>query len=272
MALSRAGALQYANLVTWEADVEIIHRGSPSDRVINRRNGLRLAGAAALTAGLAPVLSSCAAAAPAAEFVAENPATWEWLTTLANSVAASVIADTIENTFKGIFQSWRGGTAIQASKVSNTYPWYRGGIRGVTTAPAVLIGLSESKDGDPLTDGLLVTMQSGTTAVVLPGWSWQGLSMFIGAELHGKMGNDLAEGRQLCSLTLIPSKPRLVSGNSPLNTVGYVTYKTTTGWVEISRQTDAGNSTVEVLATNLYSQNGTQTSRTFRLPTKVSGN
>jgi hypothetical protein len=93
--------------------------------------------------------------------------------------------------------------------------------------------------------------------------------MFIDEELHGKHGDDLAEGQQLCGLTLIPSEPRLISGSSPLGTVGYVTYKTATGWVEISRQSSAPRSTVEVLATNLHSQNSAQTSKAYNLPTTV---
>lgn len=239
-----------------------------SSSAINRRSMLKLTGAGVIAAGLTPVLSACAAA-PVAAYLAANPATWEWLTTLANSVAASVIANTLENTFSGIFKSWRGGTNSQASDFSQKYPWYSDGICGVTAAPAVLVGMRKVEDGNPLTDGLLVAMHGGKKSVLLPNWAWQGLSMFIDVELHGKEDDDLAEGRQLCGLTLIPSEPRLTSGRSPLNTVGYVTYKTATGWVEISRQSSAAGSTVEVLATNLHNQNGAQTSKTFSLPTTI---
>jgi hypothetical protein len=238
-----------------------------NELVISRRRlGLTCAGV--LTAGLVPVLSSCAAAEPAVE-TAANPATWEWFTTLAQDVAASLIANEIDDVFKGIFRGWGERTDNHFNN-QQRYRWYWYGIYGVETAPAVMVGLSKSKQGDPLTDGLLVCMQEGKTAIVLPGWAWQGLSMFVAGELQGKTGNDLAEGRQLCALTLIPCMPRVKSGSSPLRTVGYITYETTTGWVEISRQSTSSGSTVEVLATGLASQGSTRTSKVFNLPTTIS--
>jgi hypothetical protein len=247
--------------------MKIITGESGNGPVISRRRLLGLTCAGALTAGLAPMLSSCATA-PVAEAAVANPATWEWLASLAEDVAASVIAKTLEDTFAGIFRHWRRPTEWHVDQQPQ-YPRYSWYIYGVTAVPAVLVGLSFTKHGNPLTDGLLVSMENGETEIILPGWAWQGLSMFVASELHGKMGNDLAEGRQLCGLTLIPCRPRVKSGHSPLNTVGFVTYETTTGWVEISRQSDSSGSTVEVLATGLHSQSGARTSRIFKLPTTI---
>jgi hypothetical protein len=245
--------------------MKTITRGYGNGPVISRRMLLGFTCAGAVTAGLAPLLSSCAAPAEAA---VANPATWDWLWALAEDIAAQVIAKTLEDSFAGIFRHWRSPTAWQVGN-QQRYPWYASEIYGVFGPSAVLVRLSHSRHGNPLTDGLLVSTQHGKTAIILPPWAWQGLAMFVASELHGKTGSDLAEGRQVCGLTLIPSKPRVRSRRSPLNTVGYVTYKTTTGWVEISRQSGLSGSTVEVLANGLDSQSGTQTSRTFKLPTTV---
>lgn len=156
---------------------------------IDRRTLFKLAGSAALIAGISPAISSCGAAAA---FVAENPATWEWLATLASSVAASVISNALDSAYDGVFKSWETGTKNQESNVYDTYPWYSYGLYGVTSAPAVLVEVNKTKDGNPLTDGLLVVMQGGHSAVLLPSWAWQGLSMFIGEQLNGKQGDDLA--------------------------------------------------------------------------------
>jgi hypothetical protein len=231
-----------------------------------RRDFLRVSGYAGLTLAASVGLASCGAGV-AAE-VAFNPAVDEWFANLGNAVAATQVSNAIDNALKGIWQHWNSGiTKIFDNAPDDYYWWDEGWVHRVP--PVVMVQTSLGKTSDPMTDRLLAFVNSGNEVVAFDAWAWQALSMFVHDLTVNKSGDDLAGFQALCVISLIPSATAS-AGHSPEGSVGWMTYQTHNGTVEIAKFQQGDGSTVASLtAYGIPDSSGNPIRKTFTLPTKA---
>ncbi len=240
------------------------------DVSVSRRGFMRVAGAAGVAIGAAGCLSACEAAAPAAEIIF-NPATENWLGQLALAVGATEIENAIEDGLKAAWKAWGPGVrhAVNSQAAPYRY-WYRDGwVHPVP--PVVLVGVSrtrnENRRVDPMTDHMIACVNTGYSSVVFEPWAWQTLSMFVHYLTHGKSGAELTQTKELCALTLMPSGTRPKSGQSPGGSVGWLTYQSRNGHVEIAWSPgDNGSWNGIITASAIPDANGNPITKAFRLP------
>jgi hypothetical protein len=211
-------------------------------------------------------LASCGAGAVAE--IAFNPAVDEWFADLGNAVAATQLSDVIDNTLKGIWQHWNSGITNTFNNASADYNWWKEGwVHRVP--PVVMVQTSRGKTSDPMTDRLLAFVNSGTDVVAFDTWAWQALSMFVHELTVNKSGDDLAGFQALCVISLVPSATA-TAGHSPEGSVGWMTYQTHNGTVEIAKFQQGDGSTVASLtAYGIPDSAGNPLRKTFTLPTKA---
>jgi hypothetical protein len=120
-------------------------------------------------------------------------------------------------------------------------------------------------------DHMVACVDYGESAIVFKAWAWQSLAMFVHDLTHGKSGETLVQARDLCVLTLIPSGVRPSYGRSPEGTVGWMTYESRNGIVEIAEIRRSGTSRIGVVtAYGMRDDNGQPTTRSFQLPRHAS--
>jgi hypothetical protein len=130
-----------------------------------------------------------------------------------------------------------------------------------------MVGASKTPGGDPWTDRLIACVDNGEAAVVFEPWAWQTLSMFVHHLTDGKTDDDLAQAQALCALTLIPSGVNPDSGQSPARTVGWLTYKSHNGTVEISWAEGSDDSKNGIIsASAIRDAHGDPLTKSFLLP------
>jgi len=194
-----------------------------------------------------------------------NPAVDGWLADLASAVGASVISDIATTGLKGAWASWQTGVSTQVGNQS--YSWYTDGYVH-PRPPVALVGLTKSQTvDDPTTDRLLACVDGGRSSVLFEPWAWQTLSSYVNDQTNGKSGDDLANAQNLCVLGVIPSGTRPKTGSSPEHTVGWMTYATRLGWVEIAyaQQSDSSwNGTLT--ASGIVDVNGNPVTKSYPLP------
>ncbi len=234
---------------------------------VSRRTTLRWGAAAAVTASTIG-LSSCTAAARAAVF---NPATKDWLTELARSIAAIQIEKALDKGLKGIWEAWSENTEETIDEATGGEKhWYSAWAHPVP--PVVMISLSATKQGDPMRDRLVACVNEGRQSVVFEAWAWQALSMFLHDLTQDKTGADLAMVRSLCQLTLVPSGVAPKTGGSPAGTVDWMAYQARNGEVEITRIVEPdGSASAIVTAEGIPDADQNPVKKKFTLPTGAAG-
>jgi len=228
---------------------------------ISRRTFLAASGTCAVGIGLGT--AGCASA-PAAVF---NPAVDGWLAQIGIAVGATVISNLVSDGLKDAWRLWRPGVNKTIGKqASGSYGWHSASGWLHPVPPVAAFSTSTGRYANPMTDRLVACVDNGASAVVFQAWAWQSLFIFIHELTNGKAGDQLAQARDLCVLTLIPSGTRPDYGQSPRGTVGWMTYKSRNGAVEIARVSTSDGSNGIVTAYGMLDAGGKPTSRTFRLP------
>lgn len=227
---------------------------------IDRRQFLTATGAGI---AMATGVGSCAATPVVA--TAFNPAVQGWLGSLATMIAADVIGDIINDRIDGRWKSWTKATSQAVSE--EDFEWHGTVSHGHPVPPTILIRTSKAKKGDPMTDRLLACVDKGRASVVFEAWAWQALSMFVQQLLRGKEGADRAGFQSLAVLSLIPSGTKPSTGNSPRGSVGWMTYETRNGSVEIAKVKKSGGSHIAIItAEGIPDKNHNPTVKEFTLP------
>jgi hypothetical protein len=237
--------------------------------MVGRRNFLKNIGVAGIALGAGTTLVSCAAA-PIAAAAVFNPATEDWLAQLALAVGATEVENVIQDGLKYAWKIWRPGVrrAAKAQPRPYYYSYRSGWVHPIP--PVVLVGITKTRHEnltDPMTDHLLACVEGGYSYVEFQPWAWQTLSMFVHSLTRGKQGSDLAQAKELCALTLMPSGVRPDFGQSPEGSVGWLTYKSRNGHVEIAwspRSQNTWNGTITASA--IPDAQGNPTTMTFPLP------
>lgn len=238
-------------------------------RGISRRQLIRYAGnGGAVVSGAAlPGVTGCAAAA-AAGF---NPAIDTWLAGIASSIAATLITDGVQKGLSGAFKSSTTPVQNQVNSATSRSTGYSA-VYDDTWAhpgpPVVLVGIVKKVGiGDPMTDRLVACVDGGKQVVEFETWAWQGLYLYIDSLTYGKQGADLTRMQELCILSLIPSGVKPNAGRSPQGTVGWMTYRTRNGTVEIAyvKESD-GTRSAFVTAEGIPNELGKPTETKFSLP------
>jgi len=240
----------------------------PESSGIARRRFLQVSAASALAFGTSGVVTSCAGVAA----VAFNPAMVDWLAQLGLSIGAAEIEKLVDLSVRAGWHAWTQHVErVRYQQAAGSNSWYSDLSLLHPLPPVVMFSLSKSKAGDPMTDRLVSCVDTGKRAVVFDAWAWQSLFMFINSLTAEKTGSDLARYRQLCVLTLIPSGTRPSSGRSPAGTVGWMTYESRNGAVEIARVRDPDGATRGIVtAYGIPKADGSPTEVTFTLPTEAS--
>lgn len=243
---------------------------SESVQGLSRRRLLGASGTAALGLGTGG-LASCSKAAKAAETAAAfNPAIREygWLDKIATDVAATAVENVITGGLKDIWHAWTGPVKKKVSE-QVAYPWLTDSAWVHTVPPVVLVGMSKSNKSDPMSDALLACVNTGKDAVLLEPWAWQAVSMFINELTTNKTGADLAGFQALCVLSLIPSAPPQQENNPKLR-VGWMTYQTRNGTVEIDKVVEPDGSTSAIItAHGIPDADHKPSAKKYQLPTKA---
>jgi hypothetical protein len=241
----------------WRQDTRATAR-VPAGLVIDRRRFMKTAGAGFLALATAGSITSCAAAA-------FSPAVTGWLNQLALAVGAAEIEKVIEGGLARAWHAWQAG--VKKSVASQPSPYIHCNPTGWVhpVPPVVLVGVSKGAQADPMTDRLIACVHDGRRAVVFEPWAWQTLFMFVHSLTDGKSGDDLAQTRELCALTVLPSGVRPHSGQSTAGTVGWLTYQSRNGYVEIARAPGSDNSwNGSITVSAMPDAYGNPTSRVFR--------
>jgi hypothetical protein len=237
-------------------------------RLLNRRSILKSAGLGCLMLGSAGLITSCEAAA-------FSPAILDWLSQLGTSIAATEIENIAEGGLKAAWQKWGPGVeaAIANQPSSYGYDYPNGWVH--PKPPVALVGVSRTKSYDagvdPYTDRLLACVEGGRKVVVFEAWAWQTLSSFVNSFTNGLTGDDLAHAQDLCVSGVIPcaTRQKTQTGESPEGTVGWMTYNTLLGYVEISWAIQSDNTYNGTLtATGILDANGNPTVKSFPLPSQ----
>ena len=229
--------------------------------VVNRRRFIRTVGAGCLALATAGSITSCEAAF--------NPAVADWLAQIAVAVGAVEVENVIQGGLKRAWEAWRSGVDHSAKSQAPSYP-YCGRVGWChPVPPVVMVRVSKASVADPWTDRLVACVDRGAAAVVFKPWALQTLSMFVHSITDGKTGDDLAQAQALCVLTLIPSGVRPNSGQSPGGTVGWMTYGSRNGTVEISwAEGSDGSLNGIITASAIRDSQGNPITKTFPLPTR----
>jgi hypothetical protein len=247
--------------------------GLDADPRISRRGFIRDATVAGIALGAGASLASCAAA-PAVVEAVFNPATVDWLSQLALAVGATEVEKVLEDGLKYAWEKWRPGVrkAVASQPRPDDYYYQNAWVHPIP--PVVLIGMTKGRHSsavtDPMTDHLLACVEGGRSYVEFQPWAWQTLSMLVHQLTQGKSGSNLEQTKQLCVLTLVPSGTRPSVGESPEGTVGWLTYKSRNGHVEIAwsrRSQNTWNGTITASA--IPDAQGNPLSMTFPLPTNA---
>lgn len=240
---------------------------------MERRDFVRLSAGSAAALALGASLGGCAAAGgAAAEAVVFNPAVDSWLADLANSIAATELTNFLNNGIDKLakyWQNWFNGV----NRSTNNYGevWYD--CYGHSIPPVVLVQVTKKRmpnsyDGDPMLDGMLACVDYGHAAVYFEPWAWQALSIYVHEMTNGLTGQNLANAQAVCVNGLIPSGTRPQTGQSPENVVGWMTYDTRSGPVEMGKlQGPNGSYMATVKATGIWDINQQPIERQFALPT-----
>ena len=225
---------------------------APSRRTILKAAGI---GGLAIT-GMG--VTACAAAV-------FNPAVDSWLADLASAIGASVISDIASTGLKDAWAGWQGG--VKRHVDDQSYYWYLDGYVH-PRPPVALVGLTKSKTiDDPTTDRLMACVNGGQASILFKPWAWQTLASYVNDQTVGKSGDDLANAQNLCVLGVIPSDTRPKTGSSPENTVGWMTYATRLGWVEIAYAQQSDSSWNGILtASGIVDVNGNPVTKSYPLP------
>jgi len=242
--------------------------GESSSSSIERRRFLQISGASALALGTAGLVTSCATAAA----VAFNPALTDWLAQLGLAIGAAEIEKLIDLSVRAGWHAWtRHVGDVVYQQTAGSHSWYSYVSLLHPLPPVVMFSTSKSRAGDPMTDRLVSCVDTGEHVVVFESWAWQSLFMFINSMTAQRTGSDLARYRQLCVLTLIPSGTRPSSGSSPAGTVGWMTYESRNGAVEVARVRDPDGSERGIItAYGIPKADGSPTEASFTLPTHAS--
>ena len=238
-------------------------RDREGTRSVNRRTVLRWTASTA-AAGAVVGLSSCGAAATSAF----NPATADWLASLASSVAATQIENALDGGLKGLWHAWSAHTTKTVDTASPKTFYYDAWAH--PAPPAILFSVSDTRQLDPMNDRLLACVNGGREAVRFEPWAWQGLSMYLHRITTDKDGDELAAFQSLCLLTLIPAGTQPDRGSSPEGTVDWMTYKARNGTVEITKVAEPdGTLTAHVTASGILDATRTPRKMKFKLPTQA---
>ena len=123
-----------------------------------------------------------------------------------------------------------------------------------------------------MTDRMVACVETGKKAVVFEAWAWQGLYMYVDNLIEGKSGADLTRLQTLCALSLLPSGTEPNSGTSPNKTVGWMTYLTHNGSVEIAYVAEPdGTRSALITAEGIPDENNRPTIKKFTLPAAAAG-
>jgi hypothetical protein len=236
---------------------------------IPRRLLLKATGASAIALSAGASSAACAAAAPVVPAVF-NPAVDSWLADLGTQVAASLVTDAVKSGASKLWPSWRDAIKKRVTEsTTGTWRWYGNNFWQHSGPPTVLFGVSTTDQWDPMTDGLVACVEGGKSAVVFQPWAWQALSMFVHQLTDKRTGDDLAAYQSLAVVSLIPSGQRPESGHSRNNSVGWMSYETRNGYVEIARLAEPdGSTTATVTASGIPDGKQLPRKLKFTLPAK----
>lgn len=219
--------------------------------------------------GVAATAIGCAAA-PEVGAALFNPAVDDWITQLGVAVGATVVSDFIEGGLKDAWRGWNPGVRkIINTHLRGPYRWYGSAAWVHSVPPVVAVQASTGKYSDPMTDQMIACVDYGEAAVVFETWAWQSISTFVHEQTHGQTGDQLAQARDLCVLTLIPSGTKPHYGRTPEGTAGWMTYESRNGAVEIVHILSNGRSRSVVTAYGMLDADGKATSRSFVLPSRA---
>lgn len=242
----------------------------------SRRRFVTATSASTLAVVGSTALTSCtAAAAPAVEDAAFNPAAYSWLKQIASTVGATVIEDALTKGLKDVedfaFSGWNTKIKNTVSNSASTAPftYIYNDYWAHRVPPVVLVGITQ-KVSDPLTDKMLACVNSGQDSVLFEAWAWQALSMLTNDLTANKTGADLTGFQALCLISLIPCGTAPKTGSSPEGLVGWMTYETRNGTVEISRHKEPdGTYRATIQADGIPDAAGNATVKDYPLPTAV---
>lgn len=204
-----------------------------------------------------------------------NPATLDWLSQIGTAIGATEIENIVEGGLKAAWQKWGPGVknTVDAQPSPYYYYWPNGWVH--PRPPVALVGVTKTQDDnaavDPYTDRLLACVENGRKAVVFEAWAWQTLSSFVTSFTSGLTGDDLANAQDLCVSGVIPcaTRQQTQTGQSPEGTVGWMTYNTRLGYVEISWAIQSDSTYNGTLtATGILDANGNPTVSSFPLPSQ----
>lgn len=179
-----------------------------------------------------------------------NPLVKDFLVQVASTIGAEVVLGVGEK-FEGPFKDWASGISSKWNE------WHGGEEIGECRAHEVVVDnagrptiivvdfypayVSDdackgySDPAYPLNQSCAVFFDTANDAVLLPGWAWQTLLMFVEQQKKDKEGAILKQTEQLLRLSLCPTSSRTEEHETWANAVSTVSWQTGVGPVDIGR-------------------------------------
>lgn len=198
---------------------------------------------AAIGVTIAAGSSSCSTASM-------NPLVKDFLVQVASTIGAEVVLGVSEK-LEGPFQDWASGISSKWDE------WYNGGEVAMCRAHEVVVDNADrptivvvdfapvyvpddackgySDPTYPLNRSCAVFFDTANDAVLLPGWAWQTLLMFVEQQKTDKEGAILKQTEQLLKLSLRPTSSHTEEHETWANAVSTVSWQTGLGPVDIGR-------------------------------------
>lgn len=200
-------------------------------------------------AGVAVVATSSSSCSKAS--VASSPLVKNFLVEVASAIGAEIVLSVAEK-FEGILSDWASGIH------SKWVEWKNNGevancrahkvvVDNVDNPTLVVVNLHPVYIVDnacggrysdpmyPLNECCAVFFDTAKDAILLPGWAWQTLLMFVEQQKTDKEGAILKQTEQLLRVSLRPTSSRTEEHQTWANAVSTVSWQTGVGPVDIGR-------------------------------------
>jgi hypothetical protein len=238
----------------------------------NRRQFLRISGTSVLTLGTVAGLASCRApwqkTAVEAATAAGAALPDNWLAELAIAVGAAEVTNILNGGLQRAWHAWEPSVGATMRSIQADGLFIPGGVGWIhPIPPTVLVRASTKKGRNPKSDHLVAFVETGQAHIMFRPWAWQTLWMYIYYLTNGQTGANLDVAKAVCALTLLPSGTRPKTGKSPEGTVGWMTYKSRNGTVEITRvRGPEGSVSGVITASAIPGADGKPSTQSFTLP------